>query len=365
MAKSRKRRTAPKGKPGRRKASATRPTYSELRAWRYTVRAGNFPLAAEEMGLRPATVQLLVRRLDTKVARLLGRDARLYTYDADSRTVRPTEEIGRKLFLWADAAVADIDGAEAFIRGLDAADASLTVAAMLALWEHRLLGEVAALRATHPSLELKMLARPSASSLRHLRAHDCHVAFVAASAFDPSEFPERVCACDFATYETELLVPASSALAADREFARRLEQARAGDGPSRRAVLEAVLAQGRLLAPGRWSAFRRALDALFEASGVPLPDDQVAEFDVGHSIVKAVAHGLGVAIQQSLVLDAALEPEPGRPHQPSAVQRLSLKGLMPDWQIQAVWDPLYMTAPAWDLLRRTCGVERPPDARLG
>ena len=90
----------------------------------------------------------------------------------------------------------------------------------------------------------------------------------------------------------------------------------------------------------------------------------MAAFDAGHAIVKAVAHGFGIAIQQSPVVDAALEPEPGYAHRPAAIVRISLKGLTGDWRIKAVWDPLYMTPPAWDLLSRTCGIRRPPDPRM-
>jgi len=109
-----------------------------------------------------------------------------------------------------------------------------------------------------------------------------------------------------------------------------------------------TIASQRLILMGRQFAFRQQLDEVFHRHGIDLEKHDVQEFDVARCILAAVAAGLGVTILQPLGVNPALEP---------ALTRIPLKGVIPDWRILAVWDALYMTEPARELVKRVCGVE--------
>ena len=70
---------------------------------------------------------------------------------------------------------------------------------------------------------------------------------------------------------------------------------------------------------------------------------------MGRGILRAVAAGLGVAI----LWHVAKEEE----ELEQQVERISLEGMIPNWTVCGVWDPLFLSEPARKLLRRTCHVE--------
>lgn len=338
--------------PGKKKTPKDQPTYAELRAWLATVRSRNFSRAAKHLDCSPATVQLLVRSLGEKVQAILGPDAKLFTYDSAARTIEPTEHVGRKLFEWADSHISEVEHATQYIREfLTTKSNSLRVAAADAVWQSRLLSAVAKVqKKKYDDLELRMYARPTARSLEKLRVHDCQIAFVSAIAFDAEEFPERVRFEEFYRFPVELLVPASWKLATDESFRNLLARARHNDHEARREVLDTILRAPSLILPGEFAVFRRHVDDVFRAHGLPRKGCATQEFDTGASIVRAVANGLGAAIQQSCVADAAFSYEPGEIHQPNCLRRIPLHGVFHDWVVLGVWDPLYMTAPAKEFL---------------
>ncbi|MGK7876922.1 MAG: LysR substrate-binding domain-containing protein [Xenococcaceae cyanobacterium] len=331
-------------------ASETRPTYAELRAWVETVRQGNFSKAAESLGLSPVTVQLSVRNLSEKVERLLGPDVKLYAYHAGDRRIQPTEQ-GRQLFDWCVAAVADIEHATDFIQNLQVKDASLSVSAPLALWEHELFPVVGEIRKQEPDLALKMYVRGSSDGIDLLRAKECHVAFVGQGALAAKTLPGRIQSHEYKTYGVDLIVSKNDCLLEEQEFQNKLRCARKGDAACTKAVLQRIADAHPLILLGGWSAFRQGIDAFFLDHGIDLSTNMVElhELDMGRGILRAVAAGLGVAI----LWHVAKEEE----ELEQQVERISLEGMIPNWTVCAVWDPLFLSEPARELLRRTCHVE--------
>ena len=161
--------------------------------------------------------------------------------------------------------------------------------------------------------------------------------------------PKRLKIEDYKSVDVALFVHRESELLKNDAFLENMKLAQEDDGneENRRIALQTI-ADHSLILPGHWSAFRHELDTIFAHHHVNLDEDNVQEFDVGRAIFSAVAEGLGVTIQQPLAIDKDLMHR---------LKRISLKNIIPEWKTHIVWDPLFVTPPATELIMKVCGIE--------
>jgi DNA-binding transcriptional LysR family regulator len=333
------------------------PTFHELRAWCSVAEQKSFLKAGKELGLKTASVHSLVANLGEKVKVLCGSD--LYDYNAKSREIVPSE-IGLKLAERARAAVRTVQDARSFLKGLQSADHSVRVAATLGPLNDWIIPALSSIREKYPGLAVELLTRGSSGALELVRDRRCHIALAVAEAFRKDDFPERFEARPLRTLGVYLLVPRGHPLASLPGFLEAHQVVKSAEEGDRwrdacKKVLHAITEAGGLILPARGGAFRDRVEQVFHKHNVRLPPF-IQEFDTSYTILSAVAHKLGIAIQQ--------EP-PVSVYEGPRIERFVLSRLFGEWKVVAVFDPLLLTVPAKDLLAALPGEADEPAGPQG
>lgn len=331
--------------PGKR--ANLEPTFVELRDWCRAVERGTFASAGADLNVTGNAVQAMVERLDRKVREQYNIKERLYVFDPVERKIRATAE-GRRLYDLVVGPVAELEGALNEFGKLRQGEQPLRVAASLALWEHWLLRLVGQMRGDFKALSLRLFSHGSDGCLQLLKSHQCHLAFIgrlSGHVYEPIPQRARTKRHLWRKVPLALFVPSSAetgyALHADSDFCTWTERARRGKKGALAEVMVRIRNTRALILPGTFSQLRRQLDSLFVETlgGVGLDPREVQEFDVGRTILTAVAAELGVSIQQKWSREV-----------PSGVEAIDLSGILPEWEVSVVWDPLYLSEPARHLL---------------
>jgi len=313
----------------------------QLRAWVAVYETRNLRKAAERLGVSAVTVQNRCNGLGDWVERLHGRANSLYTYDASSRRILPTD-YGERLYEAIRSAIADLEGLPVELRRLGSYESTLRVCAPESLLECGLFEQIGRVVEGRAQPKMDVLSRGSEGGLNMLLAHECQIAFVSAYTIEHTHLTERFETREYCEMPVQLYVP----FAMRRKCERAIHGYRKQSGPDgTREALAWILANFRLILPGDWSAFRQYVDALFAEHGLPLGPDAVSEFDSTRVKLQAMRFGFGAALawaEEDLV-------------ESGVTAAVSLKGLVPPWRYLAVYHKGRLSETAERFLDQACG----------